>query len=314
MPSRLFECFSLLPDHYEMSETELCVSMNKALDPIEKLFEVQTVNGFLLQQETKLPRDFELFSIFIFSPREIQTAIIENRPCLVQTSTPRFFGFSISRKLNLLSYSFSVHPSIKSAKFRWNPTNYFKFSSLFLKTRQTGLSFTPTFTLRNKFSNFSLETKLDREKIFKFAHLRCLIGKPSLSVAAGFFYEPGRPIYTNIGLLSKWKDSQFFMTLINDKDLSHFVIRMTRKIREKWNVGVSYQINQFLESSATIAYKASIGKATIHCGINTNAESKTSFTYRMWPRFRFGMSSHISHHESRYRFGMFLLWDNPDDK
>ncbi|OHT13978.1 hypothetical protein TRFO_15751 [Tritrichomonas foetus] len=283
----------------------------------EELFEVQTVNGFVFQQEIiPFANTNTTFSIG-YSPTEIQTIMTPQGPRLALATNPRFISFYSKTDLDNIKVNLFFHSIQKMVAVKISPVNALKVSAKFIRYRTNPIRPQLKMAVMNKFFNVCGIAETEGTSSLSHATLKVMIGRPVLAAGFMLMHIPEKPIGYNF-VVHHQNDSQKSSVMYayvhnSNGSLAQHVIRMRRQITENWTAAVAYQVNKSLYSQFNLAWKANIGKSFVHSSFNTMGDMKTKYSYRISPSFRFGMSAYISHTEKSYRFGTFLLWDVPDD-
>ena len=277
-----------------------------------EILEVQTINGFVFQQMSRPTKQSSILILLGCSPVEYEQIMTKVGPRLLLLHKTQVLSILSSFKTKRTKTLIQIGSLRNLLKFKAWPIDSIKIQTkIFSNSQFFGVSFMKPFMNMKAMINVKNDFKTIINK-----SICGMVGTPFLSFGLTVNKNIDEPFSFLYQLNRKVDNTNFQFNVIdlnNGAPLQH-VFQWRKKLNENWNAGFSYYINSALSSYLTMCWKAKVGKCLVHSGFNTNGVVKTKFTCQVTEQFRFGMSAFLSHTEKKYRFGTFLLWEQPKEK
>jgi hypothetical protein len=274
----------------------------------DRLFSVQLFSGLYFQVEYPLHPTTSATVDLAFQPQELMVRQDENgQNCLVAHPPHLAILYVVSNLPDMGVAVTLARSQTATADFR--PFNWLSFQTKLVGTLRRG--YTPTIgtSFSFPFAHIGARFSSANWRNCSTADLISTIGTEtsSLSIQSAWFRDKPR----GFALMHHFQrlDTLSALAVVFDREFQ-FIWSLQRKFSSRWKVGLKLAVTQKLHSDLLLAWRAKIGKFTLHSSCNID-EVKSHMRYDLSERCQAIFTSWIKHSEHSFRFGMALTWHQP---
>lgn len=273
----------------------------------EQIFDVHLINGICIQHETKIFSNTSIVYDLLFLPTEV---IVRNgpdgNPKMALAHATKMFHISTTTKMPEFEFT-GVFDRTKVFVGKFYPLKNIEFMA---KCLIHSGKYIPTFATKfqSQYCTLGIQAQTLDMRTFNTIDITSTIGKNDLMIGCQAVRRSDS--YGVAILLHKaWKKAIGSVAVTLDDDISMFCCRMRKQINDKWTAGVNFQVNQYLNSSVSIGWKATIGKNVVHSAFSTEGLVKTHYRRHVTEKMDFIVSGFLNHQAHSYQLGIGLAWE-----